>query len=463
MNFEFYSHGACLEVTGSKHFITAGKYTVMVDCGMFQGKRKEAYRKNLDLPFAPRDVDAVILTHAHFDHSGNLPSLLKQGYTGSIHCTPATRDLASLILLDSAHIQQMDARYARKKGKGFVPDPLYNQEDVARTLESVVAIGYRRPFDIPGGRVTFLDAGHILGSALVVIELQDGPTVAFSGDLGRPGLPILRDPQILPPADCLVLEGTYGDRLHEKIEDAEERLAAVVRRIVDSEGKLIIPAFAVERTQELVYFLHLLSDTGAIPRGLPIFVDSPMAVNATSIFRMHPECFDAETWQSFLLHDKNPFGFAGLHYITNVEDSKALNRMPGPMIIISASGMCEAGRILHHLKNTIEDPANTVLIVGFMAEYTLGRRLLEKHQEVNIFGEPYRVRARIENINAFSAHADYGEIMEYLGKIDNSRLRETILVHGEPDALTALKARLLSQGVKKVTVAESGKRYPLAS
>jgi metallo-beta-lactamase family protein len=435
----------------------------MVDCGMFQGRRKEAYRKNLNLPFAPDSVDAVILTHAHFDHSGNLPSLLKQGFTGSIFCTPATRDLASLILLDSAHIQQMDAHFARKRGSGFVPDPLYDQEDVARTLESMVAIGYRRPFDIPGGRVTFLDAGHILGASLVLVELQNGPTVAFSGDLGRPGLPILRDPQTMPPADYLVLEGTYGDRLHEGIEDAEERLAAVVRRIVDSEGKLIIPAFAVERTQELVYFLHLLSDRGAIPRGLPIFVDSPMAVNATSIFRMHPECFDAETWQAFLLHDKNPFGFSGLHYVTNVEDSKALNRMPGPMIIISASGMCEAGRILHHLKNNIEDPANTVLIVGFMAEHTLGRKLLEKHQEVNIFGEPYRVRAQIEKINAFSAHADYQEIMEYLGKMDRSHLQETILVHGEPDALTALRGRILSDGAKNVRIAETGKRYTLAS
>jgi metallo-beta-lactamase family protein len=462
MSIEFYSHGACQEVTGSKHFITTGRHTLMVDCGMFQGRRKEAYQKNLNLPFAPHDVDAVILTHAHFDHSGNLPSLLTRGYAGSIFCTPATRDLASLILLDSAHIQQMDAQYALKKGKGFVPDPLYDQEDVAQTLEAMVAIGYRRPFAIPGGRVTFLDAGHILGSSLVVIELEDGPTVAFSGDLGRPGLPILRDPQILPPADYLVLEGTYGDRLHEKIEDAEVRLA-VVKRIVESEGKLIIPAFAVERTQELVYFLHLLSDRGAIPRGLPIFVDSPMAVNATSIFRMHPECFDAETWQAFLLHDKNPFGFAGLHYVTNVEDSKALNRMPGPMIIISASGMCEAGRILHHLKNTIEDPSNTVLIVGFMAENTLGRKLVEKHQEVNIFGEPYRVRAKIEKINAFSAHADYNEIVEYLEKMDRSHLRETILVHGEPDALTALESRLHAHGVKQVTVAEAGKRYSLAS
>jgi metallo-beta-lactamase family protein len=430
---------------------------------MFQGKRKEAYRKNLNLPFAPRDVDAVILTHAHFDHSGNLPSLLKQDYNGNIYCTPATRDLTSLILLDSAHIQQMDAEYARKKGKGFVPDPLYDQEDVARTLESMVAIGYRRPFDVPGGRVTFLDAGHILGSSLVVIELKDGPTVAFTGDLGRPGLPILRDPQVLPPVDHLVLESTYGDRLHDKMDDAEARLGAVVRRIVEEEGKLVIPSFAVERTQELVYFLHLLSDAGSIPRGLPIFVDSPMAVNATGIFRMHPECFDSETWQAFLLHDKNPFGFAGLHYITNVEDSKALNRMPGPMIIISASGMCEAGRILHHLKNTIENPANTVLIVGFMAEHTLGRRLLERRPEVNIFGEPYPVRARIEKINAFSAHADYGEIVDYFGKIDGSRLRDTILVHGEPDALTALEARLLSHGAKRVTIAEAGKRYRLAT
>ncbi len=459
----FFSWGACREVTGSKHFIDTGCSRIMIDCGMFQGRREETYRRNASFPFDPREVDAVILTHAHFDHTGNLPSLVKGGYGGLIHCTPATRDLTNLILLDSAHIQQKDAEFARKRSKGFVPSPLYDVEDVALTVSRMVTHGYDQPFTVPGARVTFLDAGHILGSALLVVEVEGGPTIGLTGDLGRPGLPILRDPQPLPMIHHLVCESTYGDRLHEPIEEAGRRLASIVNGAVARRGKVIIPAFAVERTQEVIFCLHLLKDEGAIPEDVPVFVDSPMAISATEIFRMHPECFDAETRRLFREHARNPFGFEGLRYIRDVEDSKALNLMPGPMVIISANGMCEAGRILHHLRNNIGDPANVIVIVGFMAQHTLGRKLVDGEKVVNIFGEPFEVAAQVEVLNAFSAHADYGEIGAYLKTIDRSALEQVFLVHGEQGAQQALQARFHEWGFRKVVIADYGERYDVSS
>jgi len=461
LNVEFYSWGACEEVTGSKHFIDIDDRTIMVDAGMFQGRRRESYEKNTQLPFDPGSVDAIILTHAHFDHCGHLPYLVKNGFSGNIYCTPATRDLTSLILQDSAHIQEKDAEFAHKKDRDFIPEPLYNHDDVTYCLDQVVAFSYRRQFSVPPTNVSFYDAGHILGSSLVVMELSGGLRIGFSGDLGRPNLPILRDPQPIPAVDYLILESTYGNRLHDNIDNAEKRLRDAVMRIVETKGKLIIPAFAVERTQELIYFLHLLKDQGDIPRGLPIFLDSPMAISATGIFRAHPECFDAETRQAFTNHNRNPFGFEGLHYTRDVRDSKELNRMPGPMIIISASGMCEAGRILHHLRNNIEEESNTILIVGFMAENTLGRKIVEKQREVNIFGEPYRLRAHVEKIDAFSAHSDYQETLDYLDRIDTSRLKEIFLVHGETDAQDALKDLLIGKGYPNVTIARYEERYQL--
>ena len=467
MQVELFSYGAAPEVTGSKHFVKAHRQQIMIDCGAFQGKRQEAEEKNRNWPFDAKIVQATVLTHAHYDHSGLLPVLVKKGFEGNIYSTPASRDLASLILMDSAHIQAKDIEYlkkkAAKKGEVFEKQPLYIEDDVVRALDHFITVSYHRPFWVGDGiKVTFFDAGHILGSAAALMEINhNGQTmrIGFSGDLGRKNLPIIRDPEILPDVDYLVMESTYGHRLHDPIDSAMDKLAEVVNRTVDRGGKVIIPAFAVERTQELIYFLHLLNDQGRIPE-IPIYVDSPMAVNATSIFRVHQECYDRETREAFLEHHKNPFGFNQVRYITNVEESKKLNGLSESAIIISSSGMCEAGRILHHLANNIENPKNTIMIVGFMAEHTLGRRIKEEQPEVKIFGDYYKLKAEVVTMNAFSAHADYSEIIEYIEQLNYKRLKRIFLVHGEPDAQSHLK-QLLNQKNYDVSVVKSGEVYQL--
>jgi metallo-beta-lactamase family protein len=465
MDAELFSHGAAEEVTGSKHFLRVRDRTVMVDCGAFQGRRAEADEKNRTWSFAAAEVDAVVLTHAHFDHCGLLPLLRRKGFEGGVWATPATRDLAALVMTDSAHIQARDLEFLRKKaarkGERFEKEPLYAERDVLESLESFVTVSYHRRFSPCGGvSAAFYDAGHILGSALVTLETENGDLrVGFSGDLGRKGLPIIRDPEPIPPVDYLVVESTYGNRAHDPIGTAAGKLAEVVNRTAGRGGRIVIPAFAVERTQELVFILHLLRDQGRIPR-VPTFVDSPMAVNATSIFRVHPECYDEETRRAFVDHHENPFGWNELRYVTTTEGSKALNALKGPAIIISSSGMCESGRVLHHLANTVEDPRNTVLIVGFMARNTLGRKLLEGEPEVRIFGDPCTVRAEVRVLNAFSAHADAGETLDYVGRLDRSRLRGVFLVHGEPDAQSGLKSRLEAEGYR-ATVVRRGERYRL--
>ncbi len=469
MAITLHSDGAAREVTGSKHTLEVDGKRYLIDCGAFQGKREESDKKNRALVPDPASIDAVIMTHAHFDHCGMLPLLVKRGFKGNVWSTPATRDLAGLIMMDSARIQARDAEYlskqAGKKGQNFDWKPLYDEQDAVEAAGQFVTVNYDRPFTVEGGPlVTFRDAGHILGSATVHVTVEGAggkkTRIGFSGDLGRPDKPIIRDPAPMAPVDYLVLESTYGDRRHESSVDAQDRLAKVVSDTVKRGGKVIIPAFAVERTQELVYHLHLLSDAGLIPK-VPIWVDSPMAVNATSIFQVHPECYDRETHEAFLKHHVNPFGFNELKFSTSVDDSKMLNRLQGPAIIISADGMCEAGRIQHHLIHNISDDRNTILIVGYMAANTLGRRIKDGQKQVRIHGEPFTVKARIEEIKAFSAHADYVETWDWLSKTDLSSLKTVFLVHGEDEALAAFKKFLEGKGLKDVRIVEYGQSYTL--
>ena len=463
MNPVFFSWGAAGEVTGSKHFLATRGLTLMVDCGAFQGRREISDRKNREWQFDYKAIEGVVLTHAHYDHSGLLPLLVSRGYRNAIYATPATRDLANLILLDSAHIQKKDLEYLLKRAKlrrGLtVREPLYSEEDVKRCVQRFLPVSYRRPFKpVEGFQVTFFDAGHILGSATAVVE-TDGLSIGFSGDLGRRGLPIIRDPEILPPVDYLVMESTYGNRLHKPMDATLDLLADTINRTAERGGKIVVPAFAIERTQEMVFFIHLLSDQKRIPK-VPIFVDSPMAVNATTIFRMHQECFDEETKRAFLDHAENPFGWSELHYITDKEESQKLNDLKGPAMIISASGMCESGRILHHLAHTIGDSRNTVLVVGYMAENTLGRKIVEKRQRVPIFGESFALNAEVTIMNSFSGHADYSEILDFVSRLDRKRLKKIFLVHGEKAAQENLK-RLLEEKSFATQIVKAGERYTL--
>ncbi|MDD3044128.1 MAG: MBL fold metallo-hydrolase [Candidatus Delongbacteria bacterium] len=464
MQIEFYSWGAAQEVTGSKHFVHIDEITLMIDCGAFQGKREIADKKNREWDFDPAKIDALILTHAHYDHSGLIPLLVKRGFKGNIYATPATRDLAGLILTDSAHIQKSDIEYLKKHNQNdniVIKEPLYTDDDVQKAMSKIISIPYNLPFPIaPGVTVTFIDAGHILGSSQALIEIEkDGQKsrIGFTGDLGRKNLPILRDPDILPDPDFLFIESTYGNRLHDTVDFATDKLADIISRTAARGGKIIIPAFSIERTQELVYIIHLLTDQKKIPN-IPIYVDSPMATNATSIFSAHPECFDKETRESFLKHNKNPFGFNQLHYVQDRDESKELNKLREPAIIISASGMCESGRILHHLRNNIEDHRNTILIVGFMAENTLGRKIADRQKTVRILGGEHKLNAEVKILNAFSAHADYNEILDYLSSYDPNKLKKIYMVHGEPEAQEFLKQKLIEKNFK-TTIMEPGKKY----
>ena len=435
--------GANKTVTGSMHHVETGGRQYLLDCGLYQGRRQEAFARNSQLPFPASGIDAVILSHAHIDHSGNLPALVKNGFQGPIYTTPATVDLCVAMLADSAFLQEKDAEFVnrrRERRKAMGRDdqpvtPLYTREDAEQTFKQFrgVPLGERKQI-ADGLFYKTYDAGHMLGSTSMILE-ADGVRLGFSGDVGRPGLPIIRDPQSLDPVDYLILESTYGDRFHKPLGHAADTLADVVSRTAARGGKIIVPAFAVGRTQQLVLLLHQLIDAQRLP-SIPIFVDSPLAVNVTEVFRKHPECYDHEI-QQFLDDGKDPFGFRRLTYVRDVEESKKLNALRGPCVIISASGMCEGGRVLHHLRNNIEDPRNTVLITGFQAEYTLGRKIVEKQPEVPIFGEPMRLRAEVCSLEELSGHADQKELIEWIRPIAKG-LKKVFLVHGETAQGTAL-------------------------
>ncbi|MBT6142916.1 MBL fold metallo-hydrolase [bacterium] len=423
--------GAAREVTGSKHLVTVNGKNILLDCGFFQGHREKAAKKNRDLMFDASKVDFVILSHAHIDHSGLLPLLVKEGFKGPIITTAATRELCTYMLQDSAMIQESDVAWLKKHNKDVV-EPIYTLEDVMPTLNQMMTIPYNMSHEIaPGIKLRFLDAGHILGSAITVLEIEEEGVsykLTFTGDLGRKGLPILRDPQTVTDSEILITESTYGNRFHEFIDDVDIYLEELINKTIARGGKIIIPAFALERTQEVVYFLHLLIKKGRIPK-IPIYVDSPLATNVTTVFRAHPECFDQEIYDEFMSDKQNPFGFGMLKYTRSVEESKSLNHKNGPMVIISASGMCEFGRVVHHLKNNIEDPKNLILIVGYQAKHTLGRKIIEGEKSVKIHGEMFRVKAEVAVVDAFSAHSDRSDLMTFIANIKN--LKKVFLVHGE--------------------------------
>jgi metallo-beta-lactamase family protein len=457
--------GAARTVTGSMHLLEANGRKLLLDCGLFQGPRAEARRRNSQFPFPPSSIDAVILSHAHTDHCGNLPNLVRQGFAGPIYCTPATRDLTAVMLADSAKIQEEDVAFLNRHHPPGTPpvQPLYERRDVPPTLRLVESLPYDRPHDVlPGVRLTFADAGHLLGSAMVALTIQSGGRnyrLTFTGDLGRKGQPILRDPAPVPACDLLISESTYGGRTHPPTQDLAEGLADVVRRTAERGGKVVIPAFSLGRTQTVVYFLHQLIRDGRLAL-LPVYVDSPLAASATEVFRLHPECFDEET-SRLLQDDPDLFGGRLVHYLRSVEESKQLNGRPGPCVIISSSGMCETGRILHHLTHTIEDRRNTILIIGFQAPDTLGRRLVEKRPEVRIHDRMWQVRAEVVVMSGFSGHADHNELLAALGPLAG-QTRQVRLVHGEPDAAEALAQALRAQGFADVAVPDRGESVRVA-
>lgn len=455
--------GAAGTTTGSQHLLEVNGQKILLDCGLYQGRRKDAYEVNWNFPhFDPAEIDTVVLSHAHIDHSGNLPNLCRKGFDGNIFATFATRDLCQIMLADSARIQTHDIEWLNKKrAKSGEPplEPLYTEMDAERCLRQFVNVGYERPIVIGRGvTLQFIDAGHILGAAQVVLDIEDEADgkkkrFLFSGDVGRGNNDILRDPQPVEDVDYLLMESTYGGREHELGTRADDRIADVIRRALSRKGKVIIPAFAVERTQQLLYVLHQLFEQDKIP-SVPVYVDSPLAVSATEIFRLHPECFNEGIYE-FLFEKRDPFGFEGLTLVRSVEGSKELNRNPQQAIIISASGMCEAGRILHHLKNEIGNPKNTVLFVGYCAENTLGWKIRNGDERVNILGKEYEVRAQVEIMDSFSGHADHSELIDYFNAITGPK-KKVMLVHGERDRSEALQTALWEIHDGEVILGELG-------
>lgn len=447
------------------HLLEVNGHKVLLDCGLYQGTRKLAFERNRNLPFKASELHNVVLSHAHIDHSGNLPQLLKAGFQGRIICTQATHDLCEWMLRDSAHIQEKDVEHVNKKrlrDKQTPFEPLYTVKDAENCLESFEGIPYEHEVTVsPGVRVTFRDAGHMLGSAVVHLDITEGPRrirLVFTGDVGRKHTPIIRDP--VPPLDAIVLisESTYGDRLHAKESDVKEDLAKIIQRTHARRGKILIPAFSVGRTQNVVFLLHQLILEGRIPK-LPVFVDSPLSANVTEVFRRHPECYDAETLR-FLESNKDPFGFARLTYVRDVEASKALNDLKTSAVIISASGMMESGRVLHHLKLIAPDTRNTILVVGYQAEHTLGRRVVDRVETIKIFGEEYPLRCEVAEVSGLSGHADRDELIDFLSHL-RRKPDHTFLVHGEENQSLKLAESLRQEGYPRVEVPFPGQRFEI--
>jgi metallo-beta-lactamase family protein len=447
-------HGAAREVTGSCHILHVNGRTVLLDCGLFQGRRAAVQEKNHALPVPIAGIDAIVLSHAHMDHAGRLPFLVREGFAKTIHATPATIDLSEAMLADSAHIQESDAEFLSRHRKPHA-EPLYGPRDAQRTIELMKGARYDQPFEVvPGMKVTFVDAGHILGSASVIVDCTTGGTatrLVFSGDIGRNGLPIIRDPVPPPGAHAVIMESTYGNRDHTSVAGAQDDLGRIVRETAARGGRVLIPAFAVGRTQEIVLALHELAEAGSIPR-IPVYIDSPLATKATAVFDAHRELYDdSEAFVRAHKEDRETlFSFPNVHFTQSVDESKALNQRHGPMVIIAASGMVESGRILHHVANGAPDPRNTILVVGFMAEGTLGRRIVEKQPVLRVFGEDVPLRARVEIINGYSAHADRTELRGWIDAVraQSPALSDVWLVHGEPEAQDVFAATLNANGYR---------------
>ncbi|MGW8225148.1 MAG: MBL fold metallo-hydrolase [Anaerolineales bacterium] len=448
-------HGAAQTVTGSQHLVEVNGARLLLECGLFQGRRKESFERNRNFPYDPGKIDAVLLSHAHIDHSGNLPHLVKKGFRGPIYTTDATAHLANIMLIDSGHIHESDAEYINKRNNyndSQMVEPLYTIEDASQVAQYFMCQPYGRSFAVASGvHARLVEAGHILGSAAIVLDIEENGhqfRLWFSGDIGRRDLPLIRDPLLPSETDYLIMECTYGDKTHQNPQASYDELEQVVKRTIARGGKVIIPSFAVGRTQELVYDLHRMIDTGAIPR-IPVFIDSPLAVNVTDIFRAHPECFDQETreFENSDIH-RSVLGEGLVTYVRSVEQSKAINQDPRPMVIISASGMAETGRILHHLKNNIEDPRSTILIVSWQAPHTLGRRLADQQKKIRIFGETFRRRADVVTIGGFSAHAGQPFLLEYALASQGS-LKRTFLVHGEQRGAEPLMEKLQAAGLER--------------
>jgi len=471
--------GAAQVVTGSMHQLMVGDDCYLLDCGEYQGRRREAEDRNRNFPFPCKDVSAVMLSHAHIDHSGNLPLLVKNGFRGPIYASPATADLCRPMLEDAASLQEHDAAFLNKRNLrrkslnvpgiaiDTVIEPLYTTHDAEATFPLFRPVAMHTPTNVgPGVVYQSFEAGHIFGSTTMLLELESGGKkvrLGFTGDLGRPGLPIIRDPEPLPPADYLIMESTYGNRVHEPIQSVAKKLAEIVNRTYQRGGKLIVPAFAVGRTQQLVLILHELIQANTIPK-FPIFVDSPLAVNVTEVFRKHPELYDEET-SAFLANHGDPFGFQLLTYVRDVNQSKALNDLQGPFMVISASGMCEGGRVVHHLKNNIGDPRNTILLTGYQAEYTLGRKIEEQWTEVPIFGEPMPLRAEVQRLDALSGHADRDEMLAWMKPLvlgsKPGGLKKVFLVHGEPEQQTAFVTAIRERYGLEAVAPQRGQSFDL--